>query len=387
MLKVRRELIAGVESATRKEDLYQYLQSAIELEHATIPPYLTAMFSLKPGTNEEIRSLIRSIVIEEMLHMTISANILVAIGGSPQINDPRFIPRYPGPLPMGIGGQDFVVGIERFSKRLVHDVFMVIEEPENPIHIETLKAAALEDFGTIGQFYQAIQRKIEELGDGIFVPGSDKLQVQEWFGYTHLFPITDVKGAVAALEVVITEGEGTSSDPFQSPGDPAHYYKFGEIYHGREIIKTKDGYAYGGDPVPFDEAGVYPMKGNAKIEDYPQGTQGAQRAGGAARLQLQQPAQRPPRLLQRPPRQHPGGDGIDVRPADRGGEPDEHRAGGRLRAHRGAELPVRQRPGGRAGAASGSGCRRRAGVSALPGAARSPSCGLLAPAEASSPFG
>jgi hypothetical protein len=273
MLKVRRELIAGVEHATRKEDLYQYLQSAIELEHATIPPYLTAMFSLKPGTNEEIRNLIRSIVIEEMLHLTISANILVAIGGSPQINKPQFIPRYPGPLPMGIGGQDFVVGIERFSKRLVHDVFMVIEEPEHPIPIKVLMAAATEDFGTIGQFYQAIQRKIVELGDGIFVPGSDKLQVQEWFGYTHLFPITDVKGAVAALEVVITEGEGTSSDPFQSPGDPAHYYKFGEIYHGRKIIKTKDGYAYGGDPVPFDEAGVYPLKANTKIEELPQGTQ------------------------------------------------------------------------------------------------------------------
>ncbi len=274
MLKVRRELIAGVEHATRKEDLYKYLQSAIELEHATIPPYLTAMFSLKAGTNEEIRQLIRSIVIEEMLHLTISANILVAIGGSPQINTPGFIPRYPGPLPMGIGGQDFIVGIEAFSKPLVHDVFMVIEEPEHPIPIQVLMAsAATEDFGTIGQFYQAIQRKLVELGNGIFVPGSDELQVQEWFGYTHLFPITDVEGAVKALEVVITEGEGTSSDPFQSPGDPAHYYKFGEIYHGRKIIKTKDGYAYGGDPVPFDAAGVYPMKGNSKIEEYPEGTQ------------------------------------------------------------------------------------------------------------------
>src|SRR5215203_5531829 len=189
MLKVRRELIAGVEQAGRKEDLYQYLQNAIELEHATIPPYLTAMFSLKPGTNEEIR------------HLTISANILVAIGGCPRINTPEFIPSYPGPLPMGIGGQDFIVGIEPFSRQLVHDVFMVIEEPENPIPIKVLMTAeAAEEFGTIGEFYQAIQKKIVELGDGIFVPGSEARQVQEWFGYTHLFPITDVEGAVKAIE-------------------------------------------------------------------------------------------------------------------------------------------------------------------------------------------
>jgi hypothetical protein len=272
MLKIRRELIAGVEQAGRKEDLYQYLQNAIELEHATIPPYLTAMFSLKAGTNEEIRKVIRSIVIEEMLHLTVSANILVAIGGSPQINTPHFIPDYPGPLPMGIGGQDFIVGIEPFSKKLVHDVFMVIEEPENPIPIQVLAESA-EQFGTIGQFYQAIQKKIVELGNGIFVPGSEARQVQEWFGYTHLFPITNVEGAVKAIELVVTEGEGTSSDPFQSPGDPAHYYAFGEIYHGRKIIKTKTGYAYGGDPIPFDEAGVYPMKPNAKISDYAEGTQ------------------------------------------------------------------------------------------------------------------
>ena len=272
MLKISRAWIEGVEQAVRKEDLYLYLQNAIELEHATIPPYLTAMFSLKPGTNEEIRHLIRSIVIEEMLHLTVSANILVAIGGSPQINTPEFIPNYPGPLPMGIGGQGFVVGIEPFSKQLVHDVFMVIEEPEDPIPIATL-AAADEEFGTIGEFYRAIQKKIVELGNGIFVPGSENRQVQEWFGYTHLFPITDVDGAVKAIELVVTEGEGTSSDPFQSPGDPAHYYAFGEIYHGRKIIKTKTGYAYGGAPIPFDESGVYPMKPNAKISDYPEGTQ------------------------------------------------------------------------------------------------------------------
>ncbi|HEX2641464.1 MAG TPA: ferritin-like protein [Thermoanaerobaculia bacterium] len=273
MLTVRREMIEGVRQAARKEDLYPYLQSAVELEHATIPPYLTAMFSLKAGTNEEIRRLIQSIVVEEMLHMTISSNILVAIGGSPQINTPVFIPKYPGPLPRGIGGPDFIVPIERFSLQLVHDIFMVIEEPENPIPIKTFMVGE-EEYSTIGAFYQAIQEKIVELGNGIFVPGSEKRQVQKWFGYEHLFPITDVAGAVKAIEVVVIEGEGTSTDPFQSPGDPAHFYKFGEIYHGKRIIPTPDGgYAYAGAPVPFDASGVYPIRPNAHIDDYAPDTQ------------------------------------------------------------------------------------------------------------------
>lgn len=273
MLKVRREMIEGVRQAVRKEDLYPYLQSAVELEHATIPPYLTAMFSLKAGTNEEIRQLIQSIVVEEMLHMTISANTLVAIGGSPQINTPGFIPTYPGPLPRGIGGPGFIVPIERFSLQLVHDIFMVIEEPENPVPVKTF-AVGEEEYSTIGAFYQAIQQKIIELGNGIFVPGSEKRQVQKWFGQENLFPITDVASAVKAIEVVVIEGEGTSTDPFQSPGDPAHYYKFGEIYHGKKIIPTPDGgYAYAGAPIPFDESGVYPIRGNAHIADYKPDTQ------------------------------------------------------------------------------------------------------------------
>ena len=110
MIRLDRKVIEAVQAAAVREDLYPWLQNAIELEHSTIPPYLTAMFSLKPGTNDEIARLIGSIVHEEMLHMTIVGNILIAIGGHPAINVPRFIPKYPGHLPMAIGGSSFEVG-------------------------------------------------------------------------------------------------------------------------------------------------------------------------------------------------------------------------------------------------------------------------------------
>jgi Ferritin-like len=246
------------------------LQNAVELEHSTIPPYLTAIFSLKPGTNRRIGELIRSIVIEEMLHMTISANILIATGGSPQINTSNFVPKYPGPLPMNIGG--LTVGIEAFSIPLTEDIFMAIEEPENPIPV---KMAATEEFATIGAFYDAIQAKIRELGDGIFVNTTAPPQVvsSKWFSEQKLFVITDVESACRAIELVKIEGEGTSATPFQKPGDPAHYYKFGEIVAGREIVRTPDGYAYAGEAILFEPSGVWPLKPNCKIADFPVGTQ------------------------------------------------------------------------------------------------------------------
>jgi Ferritin-like len=271
MLKIDPNIIRGVLACRSKEELRYYLQRAVELEHATIPPYLTAMYSLIPGKNDEIAALIRSIVIEEMLHMTIAANVLVAIGGCPQINHQGFIPTYPGPLPMGIG-HDLVVPIKPFSKALVWDVFMRIEEPEHPIPVEPPEALAAEpEYATIGQFYAAIRKKIGELGDAIFVVGPER-QVLSWFDSELLFPIVDVKSADRAIRIIVTQGEGTRSDPFESPDEPAHFYRFGETYWGRKIIEVAGRFAYAGDPVPFDEGGVYPMIDNPSPSDYPPGS-------------------------------------------------------------------------------------------------------------------
>jgi hypothetical protein len=277
MIRLQRAVVNAVEAAQDRSELYIWLQKAIELEHSTIPPYLTAMYSLKPGPNDGIGRLIRSIVVEEMLHLTIAGNILIAIGGRPAINTPEFIPAYPGPLPMSIGGADFKVGIEAFSKPLVENVFMKIEEPEHPIPVRTLALAeeAVPDFATIGEFYKALKAKLAELvelGKPVFTVGAEQ-QVLGWFPGAELFPIVDLPSAFRGIDIIVDQGEGTSTDPFERPGDPAHYYKFGEILHGRAIVKTATGFAYAGDPIPFDPAGVYPMRPNPKINYFEPGTQ------------------------------------------------------------------------------------------------------------------
>ena len=69
----------------------------------------------------------------------------------------------------------------------------------------------MQDIATIGEFYQAVKEKIIELGDGIFTVGPDR-QVLQWFDPEHVFAITSVDSASAAIDVIVVEGEGTAVD-------------------------------------------------------------------------------------------------------------------------------------------------------------------------------
>ena len=60
------------------EDLRLHLDWAIHVELTTIPLYLYAMYSLREETSEA-HSVIRSIVVEEMLHMCLACNLLLSV--------------------------------------------------------------------------------------------------------------------------------------------------------------------------------------------------------------------------------------------------------------------------------------------------------------------
>src|SRR3954467_5497791 len=73
------------------DSLREHLQWAIELEHATLPPYLCALYSLDRDRNPDAAEVVGSVLIEEMLHLTLAANILNAVGGRPKIDTPRLL--------------------------------------------------------------------------------------------------------------------------------------------------------------------------------------------------------------------------------------------------------------------------------------------------------
>ena len=117
-----------IENKIDLQQLRRDLQTALELEHSTIPPYLTALYSIKNGHNSKVSMLLKTIVVQEMLHMSLVANLLNAVGGKPVLTRPGFVPRYPTPLPSGIQ-QGLIVGLQNLSLPLIRDVFMRIEEP------------------------------------------------------------------------------------------------------------------------------------------------------------------------------------------------------------------------------------------------------------------
>jgi hypothetical protein len=67
MLLAKPELFARMD---QPGGLEENLQTAFALEHATLSPYLTALYSVKPGANQEVRDRIKEVMMEEMLHMT-----------------------------------------------------------------------------------------------------------------------------------------------------------------------------------------------------------------------------------------------------------------------------------------------------------------------------
>jgi hypothetical protein len=287
MIRLKASLAEGLKAGD-KASVLTALQSAIELEHSTIPPYLYALYSIVPGKNETISSIIESVVIQEMLHLALASNVLNALGGSPVLDSPDFIPTYPGPLPGGVES-GLVVGLAPCSIDVVTNTFMEIEQPEDPLDFDVLAAEAASQPITIGQFYRQIEKTIMALGDGAFLPGPVNQIGPALMDQSVI--VTDVKTASEAIDTIVEQGEGTRRAPLEVVGSGyAHYYRFAEISNGGLLIpnpepgphpRPDDKYVYDtvGHPVTFDPTGVFAVPVNPKVHNtttptYPPGSVG-----------------------------------------------------------------------------------------------------------------
>lgn len=147
---------------TSLESLREHLQWEIELEHSTIPPYLCALYSIEPARDLEAIEVISSVVVEELLHLTLAANLLNAVGGRPQLATPKMLPGYPRPLPHS--DRSFEISLFRFGPEAIES-FLKIEKPSPRIdHPEG------DNYETIGQFYQAIEGGFRQLSATLVTP-------------------------------------------------------------------------------------------------------------------------------------------------------------------------------------------------------------------------
>lgn len=309
------EVKKGLANVDYRPVLQDLLQTAILIEHSTIPPYLTALYSIKDGTNALASQIIRSVVVEEMLHLIMVCNVLNAIDIQPSVNQQENYPIYPMKLPMNV---DFYVGLETFSSNSIA-TFIAIESPGNPLvkapkydyetetselysqraavqennfwTLENMKGFIMENVHTIGEYYDALffyivvfqimayykehgslPTNFEELNTGGIFTGNPAKQIrpEQYYGSGgKLHSVEALVGVIAVFQEIKGQGEGADDsifdvDPsqFEEGVELAHYFRFKEVFHEHFYL--------GGNYEPFmDENGMMPVTTPPTGKDLP----------------------------------------------------------------------------------------------------------------------
>ena len=257
-----------------REELIYLLTEAAEFEHTVMCTYLYAQWSLKREESEGItseekeaidrwRTSIRSVALEEMLHLTLVNNLLASIGAAPHLSRPDF-PVAQGPFPAEV---DF--HLAPFNEQSIEH-FVFIEKPEgidiedgagftHESHYQRVVCTDLltptpRDYTSQGHLYHGIAQAIRSLADkfgeeGLFVGHGEAQLSSAEFPLPGLFEVTGVETAMKALEEIVLQGEGAPAHRADS-----HYARFAAIRD--EYQKLRDARP---DFVPAHPAAVNPV--------------------------------------------------------------------------------------------------------------------------------
>ena len=229
--------------------LQAHVQSAVELELFTIPPYLTALYSIKDPSSTAY-ALIRSVVVEEMLHLQLACNLLTAIGGRPRLTGDA-APKYPNPIPNI--APTYYIKLAPASIAQV-ETFVAIETPTYTLPKTLPHPGPDASYATIGELYDSVINGIRCLGEDIFT-GAPTVQVSS-YGSNDVI-ITDTASAVKAINVITDQGEGGKRPPHKDlDGIKGHFERFEDI--------VKEG------PTQFSGDQVYPMVDNPGEQNLPE---------------------------------------------------------------------------------------------------------------------
>ena len=219
---------------------------------------MTAMYSVKDPSDEAYR-LIQSVVYEEMLHVQLASNIANAFGLQPQFSAPK----YGGPAPH----LDFDLDTPNPT-----DTFTPFSTALGPLDVERINMMSLieypewdsghkpdlrpniSEYGSIGEFYDAVRVGIGELVDYI-QGGQNQIDIFKNF-YAEFEQQTVTRDGEAGRQQIMTlidaitdQGEGKSEgdkevpEQFQNTADNifpewTHFRKFMAIRESGEFPET-----------------------------------------------------------------------------------------------------------------------------------------------------
>ncbi|HWF75216.1 MAG TPA: ferritin-like protein [Solirubrobacteraceae bacterium] len=238
---------------TTVRQLHVHLYQAAQVELSTIPLYLYAAYSIQtagdyqwdPGMSAF--RIIRSVVIEEMLHLCLVRNLMVATGAPKfAFYDEDFVTKYPSA--MLHREPTLTLHLEPCTKQLMKRTFMPLELPA-----QTDAPPQPDHYNTLGQFYAAITTGLERLsGPKLWSKPRGDLQYSTSYwnqdGGGKPVCVLDLETALEAIETIVEQGEGASpGDPMVplAPADPqfgfeeySHYAKFQRVAEGNDPINA-----------------------------------------------------------------------------------------------------------------------------------------------------
>ncbi len=251
--------MAAVRIENRAQLIY-LLTEAAELEHQVLCSYLLASFTLKDDANEGLsqeqlkavrrwRSIIREITVQEMLHLASACNLLTAVGGAPHLRRPN-LPNSPRAYPGA-----FQLRLMPFSLEAVEQ-FIFLERPESLDPVEDERTGYLSPqapslkltdifsserhYDTLGELYRGIQDGLtylsHKLGEKqLFIGPEDAQTDDSHFRLPGLIKVGNLTSAMAAVNIIIEQGEGATVDI-----EDSHYRKFLKIRDEHEALKAAD---------------------------------------------------------------------------------------------------------------------------------------------------
>jgi hypothetical protein len=218
-----------------RDRLVHLLTEAAEIEHNLLCSYLYAAFSLKRGPAHGLsdaeskvvgrwRETVMGVAIEEMAHLALANNVLLALGGAPHFTRPNL------PVPPGYHPAGFVIRLAPLTKAtLEHFIFLErpadAEVPEGagiyrirtPVEREMTPGdltPSTPDYETIGEFCDEIRACLAKLaaapGDVALVGHAKRQLSPEAAALPGLRIVRTVQDALAAVETIVEQGEGSS---------------------------------------------------------------------------------------------------------------------------------------------------------------------------------
>jgi len=203
------------ERATLLERFQANVHVAAQIELTTIPLYLSAMWSIWPNSTVKpaVRQLaqyaqdtLKSVVIQEMLHMTLDGNVLAATG-EPLDMYPKMVPKYPADL-------GAVVGLRAVPiQSLTGDQMQAFVQIERP-NIDRFHSAQPADpcnitvVSSIGEFYDLAQQCAKVVDERYNQPfaGVKITQILSWL--KDAVNVTNYDTVKEAFKIIVDQGEG-----------------------------------------------------------------------------------------------------------------------------------------------------------------------------------